>query len=181
MIAELMREHRQVQPTQVERSIGREEVIVSKTDTAGVITYANDVFCRIAGFDLHEILGAPHNIIRHPDMPRCVFKFLWDRISQGHEVFAFVKNMARNGDFYWVLAHVTPTYDGRGEIAGYHSNRRWPDPVSIAQVEPIYKSLRAIELSHDHQEGLRLSTNALVSHLEANNVSYDEFIFSVIR
>lgn len=181
MVNELMREHRAVQPTKTERSIGREEVIVSKTDTKGLITYANTVFCRIAGFELPELIGTPHNLIRHPDMPRCVFKFLWDRISAGFEVFAYVKNMARNGDFYWVLAHVTPTYDHRGQIIGYHSNRRFPDPLSIAQVEPIYATLRQIEQNHSPREGIEKSMAAFVKHLQNNNVTYDEFIFSVIR
>lgn len=181
MVTEVLREHRKVQPTKVERSIGREEVIVSKTDTAGVITYANDVFCRIAGFELDEILGAPHNLIRHPDMPRCVFKFLWDRISAGHEVFAFVKNMARNGDFYWVLAHVTPTYDSKGTIVGYHSNRRWPDPLSISKIEPIYALLRKIENENDHKVGIERSFTALVNFLQEQGVTYDEFIFTIIR
>lgn len=180
MVSELMREHRSVQPTKTERKMGREEVIVSKTDTAGRITYANSVFCRMAGFDLHELIGAPHNLIRHPDMPRCVFKFLWDRIAAGHEVFAYVKNMSRNGDFYWVLAHVTPSYDGRGEIIGYHSNRRCPDDAAIAKVEPIYKSLRDIELKNEPRLGIELSMAAFVNLLETNGVTYDEFIFSII-
>lgn len=181
MVNELMREHRAVRPTNVGRSIGREEVIVSKTDPKGIITYANGVFCRIAGYELHELIGAPHNLIRHPDMPRCVFKFLWDRISAGHEVFALVKNMARNGDYYWVLAHVTPTYDSSGQIVGYHSNRRWPDPTSIAAVEPIYRQLCEIENAHEPREGIEKSMQAMIGLLDSNKVTYDEFIFSIIR
>ena len=153
MVNQLMREHRAVRPTRTERSIGREEVIVSKTDTKGLITYANTVFCRIAGFSLEELIGAPHNLIRHPDMPRCVFKFLWNRISEGHEVFAYVKNMARNGDFYWVLAHVTPTYGPQGEIIGYHSNRRYPEPACVAAVEPVYAQLRSLEQGDEPKIG----------------------------
>lgn len=181
MVSEVMREHREVRPTKNERFLGKEEVIVSKTDTAGVITYANSVFCRIAGYEQHELLGVPHNVLRHPDMPRCVFKFLWERISAGHEVFAYVKNIARNGDFYWVLAHVTPTYDLRGQIIGYHSNRRCPERASIAQIEPVYAQLRSIETSRGHKEGLEDSTKAFNALLEENKVTYDEFIFSIIR
>ncbi len=181
MVNELMREHRGVQPTKVERVLGAEEVIVSKTDPKGIITYANQVFCRMAGFTVPELLGAPHNLIRHPDMPRCVFKFLWDRIPAGHEVFAYVKNMARNGDFYWVLAHVTPTYGPNGQIVGYHSNRRKPDPSAIAVIEPIYAQLRQIEQNNEPKLGMELSLKALVSLLESNKVTYDEFIFSLIR
>ena len=115
-------------------------------------------------------------------MPRCVFKFLWDRISTGHEVFAYVKNMARNGDHYWVLAHVTPTYGATGEIIGYHSNRRFPEPSSVAQIEPIYSALLDVEKSHSEPRiALEKSTETLIRHLESNQVTYDEFIFSIIR
>lgn len=175
-----MREHRAVTPSGRERHLGVDEVIVSKTDPKGLITYANDVFCRIAGFEVHELIGAPHNLIRHPDMPRCVFKFLWDRIAAGHEVFAYVKNMARNGDHYWVLAHVTPSYGPTGEIVGYHSNRRKPDASGIRAVEPVYAQLRQIEQSHDPRKGIELSMKAFVDLLDKNNVTYDEFIFSLI-
>lgn len=182
MVNELMREHRAVAPTKTERKLGLEEVIVSKTDPKGLITYANSVFCRMAGFTIPELIGAPHNLIRHPDMPRCVFKFLWDRISTGHEVFAYVKNMARNGDYYWVLAHVTPTYGKGGEIVGYHSNRRCPDASALATIEPIYASLRQIEMENtDPRAGIEMSMNALVTLLQTNKVSYDEFVFSLIR
>lgn len=181
MEAVLAREHRTVQPTNVERTFGQEEVIVSKTDTVGVITYANPVFCRVAGFSASELLGTPHNIIRHPDMPRCVFKYLWDRIAEGHELFGYVKNMARNGDYYWVFAHVTPTYNKIGEIIGYHSNRRCPDRQAIATIEPVYKLLLDIEQKHDRREGLELSYNTMVEFFRAKGVSYDEFIFSITR
>ena len=89
--------------------------------------------------------------------------------------------MARNGDFYWVLAHVTPTYGPNGQIVGYHSNRRKPDPSAIAVIEPIYAQLRHIEQSNEPKLGMELSLKALVSLLESNKVTYDEFIFSLIR
>ena len=78
-------------------------------------------------------MGQPHSIIRHPDMPRAVFKLLWDTVIEGREIFAYVKNKAKNGDFYWVFAHVTPSYDNDRRIIGFHSNRRVPDPKVVAQ------------------------------------------------
>ena len=104
-----------VTPTGVERFFPEDEVIVSKTDFKGRITYANETFLNIAGFTEDEILGQPHSIIRHPDMPRCVFKLLWDTIKARSEIFAYVLNMAKNGDHYWVFAHVTPTFDASGK------------------------------------------------------------------
>jgi PAS domain S-box-containing protein len=83
-----------VQPTGRERTWGDEEIIVSKTDLKGIITYANRTFLNVAGYTEEEVLGKPHNMIRHPDMPRCVFKLLWDTIESGNEIFAYVKNMA---------------------------------------------------------------------------------------
>lgn len=180
MVSQIMREHRAVKPTNNELFLLKEEVIVSKTDTAGVITYANPVFCKLAGYPLHQLIGAPHNVIRHPDMPRCVFRLLWERISAGHEIFAFVKNMSRSGDFYWVLAHVTPTYDLNHNIIGYHSNRRSPDQKCVDTIAGIYSQLRAIELASEHKEGIEKSTKALNDLLDSKNMSYDEFIFTLI-
>ncbi len=110
-----------------ERFFDQDEIIVSKTDLKGHIQYANRVFMRVGAFEDREVMGAPHSILRHPDMPRCVFKLLWDRIQEGHELFAYVLNRANNGDHYWVLAHVTPSFDGSGNLNGYHSNRRVPN------------------------------------------------------
>ena len=119
---------RHTQPTGNERTFGRDEVIVSKTDAKGVITYANRTFMKVAGFEEDELLGAPHSIIRHPDMPRCVFKLLWDTLAAGREIFAYVVNMAKNGDHYWVFAHVTPSIGLSGDLLGYHSNPSRPGP-----------------------------------------------------
>lgn len=174
-------EHRQTVPTGVERWLGPEEVIVSKTDTKGVITYANEVFCRIAGYRTEELVGAPHNILRHPDMPRCVFKVLWDTIGAGNEIFAYVKNMARNGDHYWVFAHVTPTFDSVGNIIGYHSNRRCPDRGAVSLFGGVYAELLQIEQSfgEDRRGGIDASLKALIGLLNEKGMTYDELIFAV--
>jgi len=167
-------------PTGRERHFGKDEVIVSKTDPKGKITYGNDVFERMAGYSEAEYLGAPHSILRHPDMPRCVFKLLWDRISAGDEVFAYVKNMAKGGDHYWVFAHVTPTYDASNKIVSYHSNRRCPDPEQVAKVEPIYKELLAIEAANGgSKDGMAKAAARLGEILKGAGLSYDEFIFAV--
>ena len=120
-----------IQPTGIESHFGKDEIIVTKTDRKGLITYANDVFQRVSGYSEEELIGQQHNIIRHPDMPRCVFKLLWDTIEGGKEIFAYVVNLSKNGNHYWVLAHVTPTFDAGGRIIGYHSNRRKPRPEAV--------------------------------------------------
>ena len=163
-----------------ERTFSPDEFIVSKTDVKGIITYANDVFLRVAGYRLGEVLGKPHNIIRHPWMPRCVFKLLWDRIKDGNEIFAYVVNRARNGDHYWVLAHVTPSYGADGKIIGYHSNRRVPSPQVVAKVAPLYKQLRDMEdAAPTPKEGMEASMQALKAWVDSNGGNYDAIIHSL--
>lgn len=170
-----------VQATTTERFFDRDELIVSKTDLKGHLTYVNRTFMAISNYDEHELLGQPHSLIRHPDMPRCVFKLLWDRLRTGSEIFAYVKNMTKSGDFYWVLAHVTPSLVSGGEIVGYHSNRRVPDRRVIdGVIVPLYKSLKMIENAEpDRRNGLEKSSHRLEAVLKEKGIGYDEFIFSL--
>lgn len=167
-------------PTPNERTFSEDEVIVSKTDAKGRIVYANDVFCKVGLYGEDELLGKPHSIVRHPDMPRSVFQLLWDRIQGGQEIFAYVKNMAKNGDCYWVFAHVTPSFGADGAINGYHSNRRVPDRVGVDRIEPIYRQMLAIESqSADRRAGLVAGAEHLRRLLSERGQSYDEFVFAV--
>lgn len=171
---------RTIRPTGVENLLGEEELIVSKTDLKGRITYANDIFIRMAKYTYKELMGAPHSLIRHPDMPRCVFKLLWDTLEAKQEIFAYVVNLAKDGSHYWVFAHVTPTFDERGGIIGYHSNRRKPDPAQIARIKPIYKALCEEEARHANaKEGMRASFDMMVGLLKQQGVGYDEFVLSL--
>lgn len=169
-----------IQPIDVERTFPEDEIIVSKTDLKGIITYANRTFLEVAMYTEPEILGKPHNIIRHPDMPRCVFKLLWDTIQNGEEIFAYVKNMSKNGAFYWVFAHVTPTFDSAERIIGFHSNRRRPDRHQIELVDALYRRMKQEEDSHiDWREGMAAATDILLQAVAAKNMQYDEFILSI--
>ena len=167
-----------IQPTGRERTFGRDEIIVSKTDPKGRITYANDVFLRVSGYREDELLGQPHNIIRHPGMPRCVFQLLWDTIRDGREIFAYVVNLAKNGDHYWVFAHVTPTFSADGTIIGYHSNRRVPSRSAVRRIEKIYEVLLQAERPHRiPRDAVAASGVVLKRFLREQGVAYDEFIF----
>lgn len=169
-----------IPPTGVERTFGEDEIIVTKTDTAGRITYANRVFMRVAGYEEKELLGEQHNLIRHPDMPRCVFKLLWDTIGSGNEIFAYVVNQARNGDHYWVFAHVTPSFDAHGKIIGYHSNRRVPRREAVEKISPIYKQLLDVENhSASPKEGMAAATDVLVNLLKEHGTTYDQLVFAL--
>lgn len=167
-------------PSGKERTFATHELIVSKTDPKGRLVYVNDVFLTVSGFTEPEVMGQPHSIIRHPDMPRCVFKLLWDTIASGKELFAYVNNMAKNGDNYWVLAHVTPSF-GEGGIIGYHSNRRVPEPAALETIKPIYKALLDEENRHaDRKAGLDASWALLHKTVAgAGFDSYDRFVFAI--
>ncbi len=166
--------------TGVERFFEPDEIIVSKTDLKGCITYANQVFERISGFTEPELLGKNHNLIRHPEMPRCVFKFLWDTIEARKEIFAYVVNRCKNGDHYWVFAHVTPSFDDAGRIVGYHSNRRVPSREAIDQIKPIYAELLAEERKHSNpRKQWEASLPLLVAKLEGLGITYDELMFTL--
>lgn len=167
-----------IKPSGVERFFDPCDIIVSKTDLKGRIIYANDVFIDISGYTEKELLGQPHNIIRHPDMPRCVFKLLWDTIESGEEILAYVLNMSKNGDHYWVFAHVTPTFSTSGDIIEHHSNRRVPRREALEKIKPIYAKLLAEEKRHkDRKEGLAASTKMLNETLGELGARYDQLMF----
>ena len=167
-------------PTGREQMFGEDEIIVSKTDLQGRITYANSVFLRVAGYSEEDVLGQPHSMIRHPGMPRAVFKLLWETIAGGREIFAYVKNMARDGDHYWVFAHVTPSFDSSGAITGYHSFRRWARRDAVAAVEGLYDRMIEIETNTaDRREGIAASTALLHKVLERKGCDYDTFVLSL--
>lgn len=167
--------------TNVERFFEDDEIIVSKTDLKGRITYCNDVFLRVAGYTEKECLGQPHAMIRHPDMPRCVFELLWEFIQDGREIFAYVMNRCKNGDHYWVQAHVTPSKDRAGSVVGFHSNRRVPERSILEQtIMPLYRDLLAVERgAANRKSGLQASKETIQQMLADRGVPYDQFIASL--
>jgi PAS domain S-box-containing protein len=166
--------------TGVETFFGDEEIIVSKADLSGRITYCNDVFMRVSGYSERELLGVPHSILRHPDMPRSVFKLLWDTIQAGEECFAYVVNRTKTGDHYWVLAHVTPSYDASGRMVGFHSNRRTPDRSAIDTLVPVYQQLLAVERAAiSKKAAIEAGEQALQAFLGRSGMKYPEFVFSL--
>ena len=171
-----------VRPTGVERRFSPDELIVSKTDPRGIITYANDVFLRVSGYDHDDVIGQPHNLIRHPDMPRAVFALLWDTLARGEELFAYIDNLAADGANYWVLAHVTASYaDDCRTVVGYHSNRRAPDPGAIAQIKPLYAQVLAEERRQPNGRAAVEAGSRLLDRLVAERASsYEELVWSVI-
>ncbi|MBT7308826.1 MAG: PAS domain-containing protein [Gammaproteobacteria bacterium] len=166
-------------PTDRERVMRKEDFIVSKTDLSGRITYGNRIFIEFSGYTEKELLGAQHNIIRHPDMPRAVFQLLWDTIQAGKEIFAYVKNMSKDGGFYWVFANVTPSYDVNRNLVGYYSVRRKPNPKAIEVVSGLYQVMLAEEQRVGAKDAIATSTQILVDTLTEKGLSYEELIFAL--
>ncbi len=155
-----------VQPTGIESPFGKHELIITKTNRTGHITYANDVFLRVSKHPLKEVLGAPHSIIRHPHMPRCIFKLLWETIEAKKEFFGYILNMASDGDHYWTFAHVTATLDDDRDIVGFHSTRRKANHAQLDKIKDLYAALRAEEnRCEDPKDGMQRSYDLLMVRL----------------
>ncbi len=155
--------------------LGDEEYIVSKTDLKGNIKHANDIFIKMSGYSVDELKDKPHNIIRHPDMPKVVFKLLWERLTAKKEIFAYVVNKCKNGDYYWVFANVTPTIS-HGQVVDYHSVRRKPSQKAMSVIPNLYRELVQKEKTGG---GVTASEKHLNDLLKEKGVSYDQFIASL--
>ena len=157
-----------------------DDFIVSKTDPKGKITYCNRIFMEIAGYDEKELLGQPHNIIRHADMPRSVFRMLWKTLQSGGEFFGLIKNQCKGGGFYWTFANVTPSLDQNGELLGYYSVRRKPNRSSIDTITPLYQQMLQQENQISNaKQAMDASEKILMDAVQSAGQHYDEFIITL--
>lgn len=170
---------RNITPTSIERIMREGDFIVSKTNPKGIITYGNPIFIEFSGYDEEELIGSQHNIIRHPDMPRSAFKLVWDTIAAGKEIFAYVKNMSKDGSYYWVFTHIAPDFDRGGRIVGYTSVRRCPSRAAIAKIEPVYRQMVQAEKAAGARDALAAGTQVLLDLLKQTGMSYEELVFSL--
>ncbi len=120
-------------------------VMITETDTAGIITYANRKFREMTGYTKEELIGSPHNINRHPDMPSAAFETMWETIKSGEYWEGYVKNMRKDGRYYWVIVWIKPKFDDNGNIVGYIAGRKVPDRNMIKRVEEKYKKMKEQE------------------------------------
>lgn len=162
-----------------EIQLAPDDLIITKTDPSGHISYANRTFMRIAGYAEHELLGKPHNLIRHPDMPRGVYRLLWQTLRAGQEFFGLVKNYTAQGDYYWVFANITPDYTAQRTLAGYYSVRRQPTRAGIAAVSPLYQQMCAIEAQAGKAAAPDASMQWLLAQLAEKQVSYQQFVLAL--
>jgi len=158
-------------PTDTEREVTAVDMIVSKGNEAGDITYANPIFFKISGYSQGELLDQPHSILRHPDMPKVIFKYLWDNLKAGKEVYAYVKNLCKDGSYYWVLAQVRVAKNPDGSFRNYVSTRRAVKPETKEKVGALYAKLLEIENS----QGVEAAEKALADWLAENGQSFETF------
>jgi len=150
------------------------EFIVSKTDLDSKITYGNKYFISISGWEEKELLNKPHNILRHPDMPKVVFKILYEHIKNKKEFFGFIKNLRKDGGFYWVFVNITPSFDSNGKMIGYYSVRRKPKNGFKKIIEPLYETLKNLET-----QDISKSYDYIKNILKEKNLSFNEFNLNI--
>jgi len=161
-------------PIDEEITVDPKRYIVSETDEKGRITFCNDYFIEISGYSKEELIGQPHSIVRHPDMPKIVFKLLWETISKGKNINAVVKNLAKDGRYYWIFTEFEIRRDrDTGEIIGYHADR-----TKISKhVKEIIASLYVTLVQIEKEEGIEASEKYLISFLKEKG---DDIEFSNI-
>ncbi|MCG2611952.1 PAS domain-containing protein [Flavobacterium sp. SM15] len=166
-------------PTPIDKEVSwdKTKTIMSKTDRFGTIEYANEVFIDVSGYEDYELMSQPHNIIRHPDMPKVIFKVLWDNLKKGNNYHAIVKNMAKSGRYYWVITDFDISKDEKGNIVNYFARRKAvPQEVITKHIEPLYKRLLQIEAA----SSMEASEKYLIGYLEEQNKTYVDFIMEIM-
>ena len=163
-------------PINEEILIADEAVLISVTNPKGVITEVNKVFKQTAGYSEEELIGAPHNLIRHPDVPRVMFKIVWEHIKERENVMALVKNLAKDGRYYWILTDFVTEVNADREILNYTAYRRPICKDVQNAITPLYTALSAIEAV----SGIAASEKFLNEFLENKEMSYDELIEDII-
>lgn len=164
-------------PIDKEIKLDPSKVIMSKTDAIGVIEYANEYFMEVSGYEEQELMGQPHNIIRHPDMPKIIFKLIWQRLDDGKNIHALVKNLAKDGRYYWVLTNFETKYDKNGKIVSHYARRKAAPGNAIYEIEKLYKTVLAIEQRKDPE----IAEKFFYGLLEDREQSYDEFILDLLN
>ncbi len=155
----------------------KNKVLLSKTDTKGTILYVNEDFIDVSGYDEFELIGQPHNIIRHPDMPKVIFKLMWDSLKSSNNIHVIIKNMSKTGRYYWVITDFKIVADSDGEIIGYFGTRKSvPQEIIVKFIDPLYKKLLQLE----ETSGMIASEEYLIGFLQERKKTYMEYIDHLI-
>ena len=166
-----------ITPTDIEQEVRNVDVIISKGDEKGDITYANPIFFKLAGYEQNELIEKPHSIIRHPDMPKVIFKTLWDNLKSGNDVHTFVKNLSKDGSFYWVYAFVRVATNPDGSFRNYVSTRKTMSQTARDIIIPLYAKL----VEAENGGGMDESSNVLEEFLSSNGASLETFNDAMIK
>ena len=165
------------EPNNNEIKLNPKRYIVSKTDAKGIIEYGNDYFVEISGYTEAELIGKPHSIVRHPDMPKVVFKMMWERINNAQNIMAVVKNLAKDGSYYWVITEFEPKVDPiTNKVISHTAFRRAAPQKAIDTMAPFYAKLLEIE----SDGGMEASEKYLRGFLEERGTTYDDFINGLV-
>lgn len=170
-------------PGCMEVEVPQDELIVSHTNLYGIITYANDTFADISGFEVEELIGQPHNIVRHPDMPRSLFQNLWETVRNGKIWLGYVKNLRKDGGYYWVYAQVSQLFDKQGNLIGYKSLRAPVDAAKRYELEQSYARLKEMEENLTKlSEWIDKATYQKIEHLaSAKNCSVSDVLKDLLE
>lgn len=164
-------------PIDTEVTWDKSQTIVSKSDLFGTIDYANQAFANVSGYEEYELVGKPHSVIRHPDMPKIIYKILWDNLKIEKKFQIFLKNLAKSGQYYWVLSDFEYNKDSEGNVIEYVSRRRAvPTNVLENDIVPLYKKLFQIEQA----SGIKYSEKYLLGYLEEKGMNLEDYIFSLM-
>ena len=166
-------------PTPIDREVqwDKTRTLISETDVKGTITNVNDVFCAVAHYSASELIGQPHNLIRHPDMPKLIFKLLWDNLKVGNNFVGVIKNLAKTGEYYWVVTDFEMRRDAMGNITHYIGRRKSvPEAAINNYLAPFYESL----LKMEKIGGVELSSRFFKNYLTKQGKDYIDFVISIM-
>lgn len=161
-------------PLNVEIFLDDKKVLTSKTDKKGIIEYVNDYFCEVAQYSREELIGKPHNIIRHPDMPKVIFKLLWEKLNKGENLYAIIKNLTKYGTYYWVVTKFETTFDANGNIIAHYARKK-AIPKKIKTIAgDIYDKIRKIEAIDE-----QTAEDTFYEILGSYHLTYDDFFLEL--
>ena len=166
-------------PTPIDREVqwDKTKTLISETDVKGTITNVNDVFCAVSHYSASELIGQPHNLIRHPDMPKLIFKLLWDNLKVGNNFVGVIKNLAKTGEYYWVVTDFEMRRDAMGNITHYIGRRKSvPEAAINNYLAPFYESL----LKMEKVGGVELSSRFFKNYLTKQGKDYIDFVISIM-
>ena len=155
----------------------KKKFIVSKTDIEGNILFVNQSFCDITGYEYDELIGEPHSVVRHPDMPKAIFYMIWKSLLAGMEISAIIKNVAKSGKYYWVIADFSMQRNNHGKLETFTSFKRYAPAYVSDSIQELYDAMNYSE----RKRGLEGSLGYLETFLEEKELNYNEYLEELVK